>query len=84
MMSKAIAKVCKMNRADYEKKIREFQMQAIMEEKVKIKKKQQKGMMKEPPSKISLSCRQCIVFVCSGEDIEKIENMHHVNVTPQF
>lgn len=84
MMSKAIAKVCKMNRADYEKKIREFQMQAIMEEKVKIKKKQQKGMMKEPPSKISLSCRQCSVFVCSGEDIEKIENMHHVNVTPQF
>uniref|UniRef100_A0A672SA46 RNA helicase n=1 Tax=Sinocyclocheilus grahami TaxID=75366 RepID=A0A672SA46_SINGR len=84
MMSKAIAKVCKMNRADYEKKIREFQMQAIMEEKVKIKKKLQKGMMKEPPSKISLSCRQCSVFVCSGEDIEKIENMHHVNVTPQF
>uniref|UniRef100_A0A673FX45 RNA helicase n=1 Tax=Sinocyclocheilus rhinocerous TaxID=307959 RepID=A0A673FX45_9TELE len=81
MMSTAIAKVCKMNRADYEKK---FQMQAIMEEKVKIKKKQKKGMMKEPPSKISLSCRQCSVFVCSGEDIEKIENMHHVNVTKQF
>uniref|UniRef100_A0A673FTK1 RNA helicase n=1 Tax=Sinocyclocheilus rhinocerous TaxID=307959 RepID=A0A673FTK1_9TELE len=84
MMSTAIAKVCKMNRADYEKKTREFQMQAIMEEKVKIKKKQKKGMMKEPPSKISLSCRQCSVFVCSGEDIEKIENMHHVNVTKQF
>ncbi|RXN32014.1 interferon-induced helicase C domain-containing 1 [Labeo rohita] len=84
MMSRAIAKVCKMNPANYEKKIREFQMQAIMEEKVKIKKKQQKGMMKEPPSKISLSCRQCSVFVCSGEDIEKIENMHHVNVTEQF
>uniref|UniRef100_A0A672P3P1 RNA helicase n=1 Tax=Sinocyclocheilus grahami TaxID=75366 RepID=A0A672P3P1_SINGR len=84
MMSTAIAKVCKMNRADYEKKTREFQMQAIMEEKVKIKKKQRKGMMKEPPSKISLSCRQCSVSVCSGEDIEKIENMHHVNVTKQF
>uniref|UniRef100_A0A8C2AVK9 RNA helicase n=1 Tax=Cyprinus carpio TaxID=7962 RepID=A0A8C2AVK9_CYPCA len=84
MMSTAIAKVCKMNRADYEKKTREFQMQAIIEEKVKIKKKLLKGMMKEPPSKISLSCRQCSVFVCSGEDIEKIENMHHVNVTKQF
>lgn len=84
MMSKAIAKVCKMNRADYEKKIMEFQIQAIMEEKVKTKKKQQKGMMKEPPSKISLSCRQCSVFVCSGEDIEIIEKMHHVNVTKQF
>uniref|UniRef100_A0A8C2AXE0 RNA helicase n=1 Tax=Cyprinus carpio TaxID=7962 RepID=A0A8C2AXE0_CYPCA len=64
MMSTAIAKVCKMNRADYEKKTREFQMQAIIEEKVKIKKKLLKGMMKEPPSKISLSCRQCSVFVC--------------------
>ncbi|XP_067264780.1 interferon-induced helicase C domain-containing protein 1 [Chanodichthys erythropterus] len=84
MMSKAITKVCKMNRADYEKKIREFQIQAIMEEKVKIKKKQQKGMMKESPSKISLSCRQCSVFVCSGENIEIIEKMHHVNVTEQF
>uniref|UniRef100_A0A9J8C2D8 RNA helicase n=1 Tax=Cyprinus carpio carpio TaxID=630221 RepID=A0A9J8C2D8_CYPCA len=84
MMSTAIVKVCKMNRADYEKKTREFQMQAIIEEKVKIKKKLLKGMMKEPPSKISLSCRQCSVFVCSGEDIEKIENMHHVNVTKQF
>nr|AEN04473.1 melanoma differentiation-associated protein 5 [Carassius auratus] len=84
MMSKAIIKVCKMNRADYEKKIREFQIQAIMEEKVKIKKKQQKGMMKESPSKISLSCRQCSVFVCSGENIEIIEKMHHVNVTEQF
>ncbi|XP_067300684.1 interferon-induced helicase C domain-containing protein 1 [Pseudorasbora parva] len=84
MMSKAIAKICKMNRVDYEKKIREFQIQAIMEEKVKIKKKQQKGMMKESPSKISLSCRQCSVFVCSGEHIEIIERMHHVNVTEQF
>ncbi|XP_055072251.2 interferon-induced helicase C domain-containing protein 1 [Misgurnus anguillicaudatus] len=84
MMSKAIAKVCKMNRADYEKKIKEFQTQAILEEKLKTKKKQQKGMIKEPPSQISLSCRQCAVFVCSGEDIEIIENMHHVNVSETF
>ncbi|XP_057192473.1 interferon-induced helicase C domain-containing protein 1 isoform X1 [Triplophysa rosa] len=84
MMSKAIAKVCKMNRADYEKKIKEFQFQAIIGEKVKKKKKQQKGMMNEPPCKISLSCRQCNKFVCSGEDIEVIDHMHHVNVTNQF
>uniref|UniRef100_A0A672SBC6 RNA helicase n=1 Tax=Sinocyclocheilus grahami TaxID=75366 RepID=A0A672SBC6_SINGR len=75
MMSKAIAKV--IPSVHLKETIFGF-------EKVKIKKKLQKGMMKEPPSKISLSCRQCSVFVCSGEDIEKIENMHHVNVTPQF
>lgn len=64
--------------------IKEFQYQAIIGEKVNKKKKQQKGMMNELPSKISLSCRHCQKLVCSGEDIEVIENMHHVNVTNQF
>ncbi|KAI4889660.1 hypothetical protein NFI96_000229 [Prochilodus magdalenae] len=84
MMSKAIISVCTLKRDVYEKKIREYQMQAIMEERVKAKKKQQKGKTKESPSKVKLSCRGCSKLVCSGEDIEIIENMHHVNVTPEF
>ncbi|KAL7881892.1 hypothetical protein AOLI_G00087410 [Acnodon oligacanthus] len=84
MMSKAIARVCTLTREVYEKKIKENQMQAILEERVKVKKKQQKGMKKEDPSKVKLSCRSCGTCVCSGEDIEIIENMHHVNVTPAF
>uniref|UniRef100_A0A8B9KD13 RNA helicase n=1 Tax=Astyanax mexicanus TaxID=7994 RepID=A0A8B9KD13_ASTMX len=84
MMSKAIAKVCTMRQEEYERKIKENQLQAILEERVKEKRKQQKGMVKENPSKVKLSCRHCGKHVCSGEDIEIIENMHHVNVTPAF
>uniref|UniRef100_A0AAY4BJ69 RNA helicase n=1 Tax=Denticeps clupeoides TaxID=299321 RepID=A0AAY4BJ69_9TELE len=84
MMSRAIQRVQKLPRADYEKKVKEFQMQAIMEDRVRTKKKQQKSMKTEHPSKVRFSCRQCCAAVCSGQDIAIIENMHHVNVTPQF
>uniref|UniRef100_A0A4W4HNL3 RNA helicase n=1 Tax=Electrophorus electricus TaxID=8005 RepID=A0A4W4HNL3_ELEEL len=84
MMSKAIARVCTLCQEEYEKKTKEYQMQAIMEERVKVKKKQQKVMKKEDPSKVKFSCRSCNKPVCSGEDIEIIENMHHVNVTTAF
>lgn len=55
-----------------------------MEQRVKMKKKDKKGMMKEDPSKVKLTCRGCDVSVCSGEDIEIIETMHHVNVSEAF
>uniref|UniRef100_A0AAY4BGP9 RNA helicase n=1 Tax=Denticeps clupeoides TaxID=299321 RepID=A0AAY4BGP9_9TELE len=78
MMSRAIQRVQKLPR------VKEFQMQAIMEDRVRTKKKQQKSMKTEHPSKVRFSCRQCCAAVCSGQDIAIIENMHHVNVTPQF
>uniref|UniRef100_A0A8C7IBX9 RNA helicase n=1 Tax=Oncorhynchus kisutch TaxID=8019 RepID=A0A8C7IBX9_ONCKI len=84
MMSKAIDKVKKLDQEEYEKRIKEFQIQAIMEERVRTTKKKQKGMKKESPSKVKFSCRSCNKPVCSGEDVEIIENMHRVNVTPQF
>uniref|UniRef100_A0A673YK69 RNA helicase n=1 Tax=Salmo trutta TaxID=8032 RepID=A0A673YK69_SALTR len=84
MMSKAIDKVKKLDQDEYEKRIKEFQIQAIMEERVRTTKKKQKGMKKESPSKVKFSCRSCNKPVCSGEDVEIIENMHRVNVTPQF
>lgn len=64
--------------------INENQLQAIVEDRVKTKKKDKKGMMKEDPSNVKLTCRSCSVAVCSGEDIEIIERMHHVNVTEAF
>lgn len=51
---------------------------------MKAKKKNKKTMMKEDPSKVTLSCRGCSVVVCCGADIEIIERMHHVNVTDEF
>lgn len=62
----------------------EYQMQAIMENRVLAKKKKQKGMKNENPSSVKFSCRGCNEHACSGEDIEIIEDMHRVNLTPQF
>ncbi|KAL2081449.1 hypothetical protein ACEWY4_023302 [Coilia grayii] len=84
MMSKAIARVVKLARADYDKKIRDFQVQAMLEKKVLTKKKQQKSMQKEDPSKVRFNCKSCNKAVCLGESIKVIESMHHVNVTPGF
>ncbi|KAI1898281.1 hypothetical protein AGOR_G00070710 [Albula goreensis] len=83
MMSNAIKKVQSLDRKEYENKVKEFQMQAIMEDRVRTKKKNQK-VMQEDPSRLKLSCRNCSKHVCSGVDIEKIENMHHVNMTDTF
>lgn len=64
--------------------IKGFQIQAIMEKRVQAKKKKQKGMQQEDPSKVSFSCRHCDKTVFSGDSIKVIENMHHVNITSQF
>lgn len=84
MMNKAIEKIRALKQADYDKRILEFQIQAIMEERVRMVKKKQKGIKTENPSNVKFSCRGCSKHVCSGEDIEIIENMHRVNVTTQF
>ncbi|KAJ8352230.1 hypothetical protein SKAU_G00237060 [Synaphobranchus kaupii] len=84
MMSKAIKKVQSLDRKDYEWKVKELQMQAIMEERVRTRKKKQKVMQKEDPSRVNFSCRNCSEPVCNGENIEKIEGMHHVNMTDEF
>ncbi|XP_062313974.1 interferon-induced helicase C domain-containing protein 1 [Osmerus eperlanus] len=84
MMSKAIEKVKKLDPAAYEKRILEYQLQAIMEDRVKKTKKNQKAMMMESPSKVMFNCKRCSKTVCSGEDIQIIESMHRVNVSAQF
>ncbi|KAM4558868.1 interferon-induced helicase C domain-containing protein 1 [Odontesthes bonariensis] len=84
MMDKAIKKIKALNQADYEKQITEFQLQAIMEEKVRQTKQNQKAMKNERPSAVKFSCRNCSRHVCTGEDVQIIENMHRVNVTPEF
>ncbi|XP_005723472.1 interferon-induced helicase C domain-containing protein 1 [Pundamilia nyererei] len=84
MMNKAIQKIKSLNQAAYEKRITEFQLQAIMEEKVRMTKKKQKDIKNESPSNVKFSCRSCSEPICTGDDIQIIENMHRVNVTPQF
>uniref|UniRef100_A0A7N6B7A7 RNA helicase n=1 Tax=Anabas testudineus TaxID=64144 RepID=A0A7N6B7A7_ANATE len=74
MMDKAIDKI----------RITDFQIQAIMEEKVRMTKKRQKDVKTVNPADVKFSCRSCSTHVCTGEDVEIIENMHRVNVTSQF
>ncbi|XP_033842734.1 interferon-induced helicase C domain-containing protein 1 [Periophthalmus magnuspinnatus] len=84
MMNKAIAKIRGLNPNDYEKRILEFQIQAIMETRLRVKKSKQKGISNSSPSELKLICRKCNIAVCTGDDIEIIENMHRVNLSPQF
>lgn len=84
MMNKAIDKIRALDPKEYNKRILEFQMQAIMEEKLRAKKKKQKCIRNGCPSELKLNCRGCSKPVCTGEDIEIIENMHRVNLRPQF
>uniref|UniRef100_A0A3B3ZSR4 RNA helicase n=1 Tax=Periophthalmus magnuspinnatus TaxID=409849 RepID=A0A3B3ZSR4_9GOBI len=65
-------------------KILEFQIQAIMETRLRVKKSKQKGISNSSPSELKLICRKCNIAVCTGDDIEIIENMHRVNLSPQF
>nr|XP_046259551.1 interferon-induced helicase C domain-containing protein 1 isoform X2 [Scatophagus argus] len=84
MMHKAIDKIRALDQVDYDRRIAEFQIQAIMEEKVRMTRKKQKDMKNQDPSEVKFSCRGCNKDVCTGEAIEIIENMHRVNVTSQF
>ncbi|XP_006004403.1 interferon-induced helicase C domain-containing protein 1 isoform X2 [Latimeria chalumnae] len=83
MMHAAIQRVQRMSERDYSNKIEGFQIQSIMERKMKNKKKQAR-QCQEDPSIVTLHCRNCNVRVCSGKDIQVIESMHHVNVTKEF
>ncbi|XP_057708991.1 interferon-induced helicase C domain-containing protein 1 isoform X1 [Corythoichthys intestinalis] len=82
LMTKAIAKICALDPADYNNRIEEFQLQAILEERVKMATK--KKTKSEDPLGVKLSCRSCSTFVGTGDDIQIIEGMHHVNLSSQF
>ncbi|XP_077435578.1 interferon-induced helicase C domain-containing protein 1 [Vanacampus margaritifer] len=82
LMTKAIAGIQALDPAEYNQQIEGFQIQAILEDRVKMTNKNLRKS--ELPSEVKLSCRNCTKFVCSGDDIQIIEGMHHVNVSPQF
>uniref|UniRef100_A0A673CR81 RNA helicase n=1 Tax=Sphaeramia orbicularis TaxID=375764 RepID=A0A673CR81_9TELE len=75
MMNKAIEKIRALNK---------YQIQAIMEEKIRMTKKKQKGIKNENATELKLNCRGCSKLACTGENIQIIENMHRVNVSSEF
>ncbi|XP_061926521.1 interferon-induced helicase C domain-containing protein 1-like [Entelurus aequoreus] len=84
LMTQATARIRQLSPEDYNRKIKEFQLQAILEDVMKKTKSKQKGKKFEEPSEVELSCRKCNNLVCKGDDIQIIEGMHHVNVSPHF
>ncbi|NXF88277.1 IFIH1 protein, partial [Eubucco bourcierii] len=83
MMYKAIQRVQKMPREEYLAKIQNFQLQSILEKQMKAKRDQHK-IYKKNSSLIKFLCKNCHKLVCSGEDIQVIENTHHVSVKKDF
>ncbi|XP_009074247.1 PREDICTED: interferon-induced helicase C domain-containing protein 1, partial [Acanthisitta chloris] len=83
MMYKAIERVQKMPREEYLDKIQNLQLQSIVEKEMKAKRDQRKTYKKNP-SLITFLCKNCHKLICSGEDIQVIENMHHVSVKKDF
>lgn len=64
--------------------MQEFQLQAIMEYRLRMKAKKKEDIRNENPSNVKFSCWSCSKEVCTGRDIEVIDNIHRVNVTPEF
>ncbi|XP_075009197.1 interferon-induced helicase C domain-containing protein 1 isoform X2 [Calonectris borealis] len=83
MMYKAIQHVQKMPQEEYLNKIQSFQLQSIVEKQMKAKRDQRKTYKKNP-SLVTFLCKNCHKLICSGEDIQVIENMHHVSVKKDF
>ncbi|XP_039613432.1 interferon-induced helicase C domain-containing protein 1 isoform X2 [Polypterus senegalus] len=83
MMISAIENVQKLSEAEYLKKIQVLQIQTIKEKTLRKKKKMMK-VVRDNPSQVTFLCRNCSVFVCTGDSIQVIERMHHVNVREEF
>ncbi|XP_062354122.1 interferon-induced helicase C domain-containing protein 1 [Cinclus cinclus] len=83
MMYKAIQRVQKMPQEEYLNKIQTFQLQSIVEKQMKAKRDQCKTYKKNP-SLITFLCKNCYKPICSGEDIQVIEDMHHISVKKDF
>ncbi|NWX55989.1 IFIH1 protein, partial [Promerops cafer] len=83
MMYKAIQRVQKMPQEEYLDKIQSFQLQSIVEKQMKAMRDQRKTYKKNP-SLIKFLCKNCSKPICSGEDIQVIEDMHHVSVKKDF
>uniref|UniRef100_A0A3P9LKN0 RNA helicase n=1 Tax=Oryzias latipes TaxID=8090 RepID=A0A3P9LKN0_ORYLA len=84
MMHKAIEKIKALSQADYDKEITDYQLQAIMENRVRQNRQNKKVMKNVNPAAVKFSCRHCNKQVCTGEDISIIEDMHRVNATVDF
>ncbi|XP_048222309.1 probable ATP-dependent RNA helicase DHX58 isoform X2 [Perognathus longimembris pacificus] len=83
LMEQAVATVQRMDRAEYQAKIRDLQQEALIKRAVRAAKRESQRQQ-FPPEHVQLLCINCMVAVGQGSDIRKVEGTHHVNVNPNF
>ncbi|XP_063068158.1 interferon-induced helicase C domain-containing protein 1-like isoform X2 [Engraulis encrasicolus] len=85
LMKKAIEAIQKMTKKDYDNKVMQFQMEGWLEKGVLRRRTEERSRRRRmEPSAVKFRCRGCTVVACGGEDIEVIENAHHVNLSEAF
>ncbi|XP_008283077.1 ATP-dependent RNA helicase DHX58 [Stegastes partitus] len=83
LTGKAIAVVQNMSHNEFRTKIAELQTEAVLSSKFAERCKTEKRS-RYLASNIQLLCRNCFAPVASGEDMKLVDNVHYVNVSPEF
>ncbi|NP_001244086.1 ATP-dependent RNA helicase DHX58 [Danio rerio] len=83
LTARAIDEVQRMSPVDFRHKVFELQKTAVVI-RMEAERKRDAKKQRYSPGQVQLQCRSCFASVCSGGDIRKIENSHHVNVNTEF
>uniref|UniRef100_A0A672M798 Probable ATP-dependent RNA helicase DHX58 n=2 Tax=Sinocyclocheilus grahami TaxID=75366 RepID=A0A672M798_SINGR len=83
LTAKAIDQVQQMSPREFRHKISELQQIAVLI-RIQAERKKDERKQRYSPGQAQFQCRECFLPVCSGEDLRKIENTHHVNINPEF
>lgn len=83
LMNQAIASVQQMSEQEYHLKIGKLQRETVISRRIRDAGREQLAQLHDPGSVI-FYCIGCHTAICHGSDLRKIENMHHVNINPNF
>ncbi|XP_054614340.1 probable ATP-dependent RNA helicase DHX58 isoform X2 [Dunckerocampus dactyliophorus] len=83
LTAKAVAAVHQMTPSQFSEKIAELQREAVCQGRnAESEKKKKNG--RYSASSVQLLCQHCLTPVARGSDFQLVENMHYVNVNPDF
>ncbi|XP_043910666.1 probable ATP-dependent RNA helicase DHX58 [Protopterus annectens] len=83
LTKQVIKDIQQMPKEEYREKIKELQMESVISRKLKMEENERKRQVFKP-TEVIIYCRNCTTAVCFGSDMRLIENMHHVNINPDF
>lgn len=83
LMERAVTAVQEMDQAEYQAKIRDLQQAAVVRRAAQAA-QQESRRQQFLAEHVRLLCINCMVAVGHGNDLQKVEGTHHVNVNPNF